>query len=232
MKTGLIYKLYFTNNSYFIYGSTFCLKKRKYAYFHKLIKNLYNNDILQKVYNKYDGKNTIRWEIVQDNIPEKILEFVEDIWIGSKCARSEDKNKGMNMRDASRTRFSKETIDKIVKANKGRIPHNKGKKHSEETKEKIKQKRKLQIISHSQETKDKIGKSHKGKKLTKEHIEKLCEKIVQLDLNNNYIKTWNSAREASTILNIHSINISSIITNNKISAILFKCVKEKIYNNE
>jgi hypothetical protein len=83
----------------------------------------------------------------------------------------------------------------------------------------------------SEETKKKISESHKGKKLTKEHIEKLCEKIVQLDLNNNYIKTWNSAREASTILNIHRGNISSVITNNKKSAGGFKWVKEKNYNN-
>jgi hypothetical protein len=196
-------------------------------YFYELNKNTYNNKYLQRVYNKYDGKNHMKWEIVQNNIPEEVLEFIEDIWIGAGKGRKEDKKYGLNMRDASRPRFGKEIIDKIIKSNKGRIPPNKGKKASLETIEKIKQKRSLQTISHSQKTKDKIGNANRGKKRTQEQLENDYEKIVQLDLNSNYIKTWNTCKEASITLNISRGNISSVITGNRNSSGGFKWIKEK-----
>lgn len=93
-----------------------------------------------------------------------------------------------------------------------------GKKHKEETKEKIK-------IANS-------GKNHYnfGKKLSKEHKEKLSnslsgnknpffgkkhsektlnefrKKILQYDLNGNFIKEWDSIKDAEVNLNIHSIS--------------------------
>ena len=56
-------------------------------------------------------------------------------------------------------------------------PWNKGKTgvYSKETIEKIKEKRKQQVIIHSQATKEKIGKANKGKKRTQETKDKLRE---------------------------------------------------------
>ncbi len=198
-------------------------------YLHELDKNRYNNDFLQRVYNKHNGKETIRWDIVQSNIPESILEYVEDIWIGANYGRKEDGKGGMNMRDAKRPRFSQETIDKIIKANKGRIPPNKGKKASLETVEKIKKKRALQIISHSQKTKNKIGKGNKGKKRSQKEKDNLSIKIVQLDKNGDYIKTWKSGKEASEFLFISRGNIASVVNNNRSLAGGFKWMKESKY---
>lgn len=46
-----------------------------------------------------------------------------------------------------------------------------GKTHSEETKEKIREARKKQVIKHSEETKKKIGDKHRGK-TTPDHVKK------------------------------------------------------------
>jgi hypothetical protein len=46
-----------------------------------------------------------------------------------------------------------------------------GKKHTDETKEKIKRARKKQVIKHSDETKKKIGDKHRGK-ITPDHVKK------------------------------------------------------------
>lgn len=196
-------------------------------YLYNLNKNQYNNIYLQRVYNKYDGKNTIKFKIVQENIPENILECVEDIWIGANKGRKEDKKGGLNMRDATKPRFGKETLEKISKNNKGKHFHSLGKKHKKESIQKIKDKRALQVISHTQETKDKIGNANRGKKRTQKQLENNYEKIVQLDLNSNYIKTWNTCKEASIALNISRGNISSVITNNRNNAGGFKWIKEK-----
>ena len=55
--------------------------------------------LLQRCFNKY-GKDSLKFEIVQDNVPEDILLAVEDIWIGANCSKISDKKGGMNMRDA------------------------------------------------------------------------------------------------------------------------------------
>lgn len=49
---------------------------------------------------------------------------------------------------------------------KKELHHNYGKKHKEETKEKIKKAREKQKINHSDETKRKISESNKGRPLT------------------------------------------------------------------
>lgn len=51
----------------------------------------------------------------------------------------------------------------------------KGKKHTEETKLKIKKARSKQIIKHSEETKNKIGNYHRGKIISQETKEKIIQ---------------------------------------------------------
>lgn len=153
MTTGLIYKVTCTSNNKFIIGSTINFKRRVREYNSKLERNIFNNPVLQNCYNKY-GKESIKFEIIQENIPENILNFVEDIWIGASCGRVDDKKNGMNIRDASRIRFTKEYYAELglkrkgfkfseeskekMRLNSGRI----GKKfpHSEETKQKLREK--------------------------------------------------------------------------------------------
>ena len=53
----------------------------------------------------------------------------------------------------------------------------------------------------------------------KKSSDKHCKKIVQLDLNLNYIKTYNSIREASKELNILYSSISNVLNNRVKSAL-------------
>lgn len=117
MRFGVIYKVIVGNT--FIIGSTLNKNKRKSYYLNILRKNKWNNTYLQNSWNKY-GESSFVFEVLQENIPENILEHVEDIWIGALCSRAEDKRKGANMRDACRVRFSQNTKNKMSKAKIGK----------------------------------------------------------------------------------------------------------------
>lgn len=59
---------------------------------------------------------------------------------------------------------------------------------------------------------NKPRKSLKGIKLTEEHKNKIGKKrqkaIVQFDINGNFLREWESAKQASIELNVHSTNIT------------------------
>lgn len=68
---------------------------------------------------------------------------------------------------------------------------------------------------HSLETKQKISNSHKGKKVSKEHLSKLhkgqiiaqSKPVEQYDIDGNFIKSWESATIAGRTLNAHPTSI-------------------------
>jgi len=66
---------------------------------------------------------------------------------------------------------------------------------------------------HSQETKDKIGDIHRGKKKSKEHIEKMIayksKPIIQCSSTGKFIVEWESAMVASKVLDITQVPISN-----------------------
>lgn len=123
---------------------------------------------------------------------------------------------------------SEETKEKLRKIHTGKtnspearaklsLKH-KGKILSEEHKNKLKKawiKRKE--IPVTQETKDKISKSLKGNKQTQKVKDavRLAQSIpiIQLTLDGEFIKTWESATKASKELNIDRNNIYKIATN-------------------
>src|SRR6186713_2743432 len=125
MRLGVVYKV--TCGRVFIIGSTIDPIGRKSSYFSKLSKNKWTNDLVQNAFNKY-GKETFKFEILQDNIPEDILECVEDIWMGTSCAMISDNRDGANMKSANRPIFTKEIRQKMSEKCKGRglgIPNGK-----------------------------------------------------------------------------------------------------------
>ena len=116
-----------------------------------------------------------------------------------------------------------------------------GKKLSDETKNKISQNnpnknKKLSPLSY--EIKNKISESKKGKKLSdetkykmsishlgdknhffgkkhsNESLLKIRKKIIQLTINDEYIKTWDSLSDAAKNLNINISGISSVLKGN------------------
>ena len=93
-----------------MFGQTKHFKRRIKSYKSSL-KNRKANRILQNCYNKY-GWESLKFEIVQNNIPEDLLLFVEDIWMGANCSRIEDKKGGMNVLTSS-TLVNKEYKKKV-----------------------------------------------------------------------------------------------------------------------
>lgn len=197
MRLGLIYKLTIIGTNYYLFGSTIKkLDKRKSQYLSKLKYNKYQNPFLQNLYNKY-GEESLVWEEMQSNIPENILEHVEDIWIGANCARIEDKKGGLNVRDAFRPRHSKETREKISLGNIGK--------------------------KQTQEAKDKISKAHKGKKKPEgfgkgkklyQHqidaiVKRFSKPVYQYTVEGIFIREWKSATEAAKFYKTNQGRIST-----------------------
>jgi group I intron endonuclease len=85
----------------------------------------------------------------------------------------------------------------------------------------------------SQETKDKISKANKGNKPSEFTMQRLAEvkskKVYQYDLEGNFIKEWESTREAARFFNIDSTNISRCCknVNNRQTCKSFKWYYEK-----
>lgn len=92
--------------------------------------------------------------------------------------RSEETKKKMSKPKAPRT---KEHANKISKANKGRIPWNKGVPVSEETKKKLSKAAKGQI--------------RRTEEQYKQDAKKLWKPVAQYDKEGNLIKIWNSRKE-------------------------------------
>lgn len=72
-----------------------------------------------------------------------------------------------------------------------------------------------------------ISKSLKGRFLSPNNIEKLKKKIIQLDLQNNIIKEWNSISDAHRELNINIGNIGLCINGLRKTAGGFKWKENK-----
>lgn len=225
MKTGFIYKITCITNLYFLFGSSTQKSKRRwYQYIDKLRKNSYKNDILQRCYNKY-GENSLKFEIVQKDIPEDILEDVENIWIGANCSKSSDGKGGMNIRNGNRnSNICIETRKKISLGNKG-------KKISEEVKNKIR----IAHIGkkHTEETKKRLSDIKKGKHISEEHRNKITKfiEIIIFDLEGNLLKIVNTLKEASIFSGASKENIYvALKKENKGSANKFIFVKKENFD--
>ena len=129
------------NNNIYI-GSSINFNQRKYKHFSNLRNNKHKNIHLQNSYNKY-GEDSLNFSILAI-CPKEYLIKMEQWFI-------DNLNPEYNIRKNAK--------------------NNLGLKHSEETKEKMRQSRSGRIIS--EETKRKISNAHKGKKLSEEHKEKL-----------------------------------------------------------
>ncbi len=119
----------------------------------------------------------------------------------------------------------------INKANKGRKREYKSRNLSKEQRDKIREralKNNLGKIKYPliEKGREKIRISSRNRICSEESKEKISNSnsvpIIQLDLNNNILKSWKSARQASKILNINYKNICSVCRNKRITAGGFK----------
>ena len=126
---------------------------------------------------------------------------------------------GYNLKSGGNNhKLSEETKQLLREKNKDKISPNKGKKISEEQKQKLRQSALNWHLSNkiikSSETKKKISetlkKFHTKNKINKN---KRCIKVQQYDLNNNYIKTFNSINEAAIEVGITQMMINRASSN-------------------
>jgi len=199
-----IYKITSPNNRVYI-GQSVNIEKRLLRYKRLSIKTKGQTKLWRSL-NKY-GPNNHKYEIVEYckiselNKKERYWqEYYDCLNNGLNCVLTKTNDKS--------GRVSKETLVKMSKAQKG----NKnwlGKNHTEETKEKIRQK------AIGRKFSNKVNKT-KGRKGTipplKDKFGKdnpLSKKVNQYDTNYNLIKKWDSLMDIKRDLKYHIGNVSS-----------------------
>lgn len=212
-KTWGIYKIENLINKKVYIGSSSILYYRLYTHFNNLKKNCHSNRHLQSAWNKYGEENFILeiLEITPNNL-ETLLNR-EDYYLNKY--QSFNKDKGYNIFDkASSTKgckWSKEAKLRIIGRGKGR--------------------------KNSQETKDKISKSHIGIRHSLDSIQKMIRSrkipIIMLDLKGNFIKEWDSAKTASLWLGITpSTHISNVLNGKLKTCKGYNFVRKSEYDKE
>lgn len=173
-------------------GSTYSLGIRKSQHFSNLRKNRHCNKYLQNSFNKYGEENFV-FDVVQ--IVDKIedLIFYEQKWIN--LTRCYIKEFGYNLceiadRPSVNQVFSKESRRKQAEAISGEkhYAYNKG---------------------FSKKHKENLSLAHVGLPSNR------AIKVDQYSLNNEFIKSWNSAREAALDLGISPSNMWKVLNNER-----------------
>lgn len=196
MRLGVIYKVSIKDK--FLIGSSVDFKSRKNNYLKKLRKNRYENSYLQNVFNKY-GEENLKFEIVQKDVPESILSYVESIWIGALCGRIEDKQFGMNMRDGHRLNLTRESILKMCIPIVQRDKEGNFIKRWESTADVYKEHPEYrgrviyQVLKNKRRSAYGFQWHYESEDNDfKMRPSKQCYKVIQTDLEGNFIREWES----------------------------------------
>lgn len=191
-KEYIIYMHIFPNNKKYI-GITSQKKENRW----RNGKGYKDNDYLCNAIFKYGWEN-IKHIVIKEKLTKEEAEKMEIYLI--KKHKTTNKTYGYNMQNGGKScgTLSEEIKEKISMKKKGKLLGKEnsffGKKHTEETKTKLRQMRLGTNLK--KETKIKIG--LKGKK-----------PVIQLTLNNLFIKKWDSIKEASESLSICSPSITA-----------------------
>jgi group I intron endonuclease len=217
MNTRIIYKLTSPSGGIYI-GQT-------NDFIHRMSCHKYNSISENKIYitplynaiRKYGWDNFSK-EILFDKVAEELIDDLESYLIFNYRTT---KHKVYNVESGGHKNknISEETKKKISKKNKN-------KKHSLESRKKISENKKGKMLS--KEHKEKISKSMKGKKFSEKHRLNLSKnnakamkgkfgkfnptskKVLQYDLNMNFIKKWDSLMDIERELKIADSNISRV----------------------
>ena len=204
-EVGIIYGWYCTVTDKWYVGQTIRPEARFKRHIDYAI-NKKDNNKFHNALRKY-GLDNFVYCVIEENVLVDNLDMREIYWIeefdsfysGYNLTLGGDGSKGFIMPDGQKK--------KISQSNKGKTPWNKGKHgiFSEESRKRISNKFKGKPLS--EEHKKKISEANKGKTFSIEARKKMSEsrkgniphnirKVSQYDLNGNYIKTYNSIKEA------------------------------------
>ena len=157
-----------------------------------------NSQYLENALNKY------RWEEVEnivlfENLTKEEAEAKEIEFI--RKYKSNNRQYGYNIQNGGKTygTLSQEIRTKISESKKGKLT---GKENP------------FYGLEHTKATRKLLSKLKTGTKLSEETKNKIAEsnkiKVIQLDLGNNIIKIWDSAKDAGTNLDIHNTSITAV----------------------
>lgn len=192
MKTGYVYKITSPTNRIYI-GSTSNIKKRWGDYRCEDCKSQ------RKLYNSFKkyGVNNHKFEIIWEGTIDDMLQ--QELILGMKF-------NVLNINNLNCKLPKLEDYYTFI---------------SEETRLKMSQSHKYRYETMSEEKRSNLGWQRKGTKLSEEVINnrtnKVQKSVIQLDLDNNFIKEWKSATQASKILKLSSSDICQCCKKKKIS---------------
>lgn len=216
-KISGVYKITNLINNKIYIGSAMDFEGRKYRHLNSLKKNKHHSIKLQRAYNKY-GEESFKFEILEkvyfNEVHEKLfkiqyLQSLEQYYLN----KYKPYITGYNVSSKSDSGSYVKTEETFIKARNTRIING--------------------TVNMTQEAKDNISfglrNSEKAKKAREVLHNKLRIKIYQYDLDGNFIKEWNSIKEASENLNIKQDGIKSAIkhSNRTFSGFMFKNYKKK-----
>jgi len=204
-----IYKITSPNDRIYI-GQSVNVKKRFISYKRMYVKNE-GQTRLHRSFLKY-GVDNHKFELVCECIESELNNYERYYQELFNCL-----NNGLNCRltktnDRSGS-VSKETLLKMSISSMGNT-HWKGKKHTQETKDKIK------IAATGRKFSDEVNKSkgRKGRESNRKGIfsenHPRSVKVLQFDLNDNLIKEWNCLMDIRRELDYHIGNVSSCLKGN------------------
>ena len=193
-----IYKITCVVNNVCYVGQSTNIKERWKHHKSDLKSNKHYNRYLQNIYNKY-GESNFLYEILEKCSIEE-LDKKEKYWIAYFGGCNSKMNCNFESGGHKNKQMSKElkqiqSLSHKGKRNsprtefqKGIIPWNKGKKATNETKEKLR----IAHLGHklTQEQKDWLSKVNKGKRLGKERYN--SKVVLKIDKQGNIVKTYES----------------------------------------
>lgn len=232
MSAYIIYKLTFPNNKIRIGQTNREFERRISNYktnaYNESEKNRNYNSYISKAIRKY-GWDNIKKEILF-TVPEEFVDELETQMIAKYKSANRQFGYNLDGGGSKNKHISEETKKKISLKNKGR-------KHTTESKLKIKKnhynnsgenngmfgvcgnKHPRYNKLHSIKSREQISNSLKGKKQSEETKRKRAKKVQKIvnmyDLSENFIKTFESIRLASIELNVDARRISDVLCNRK-----------------
>jgi len=190
MKTGVYKIINILNNECYIGSAQISFYRRKNQHFHLLRKSCHHSIHLQRAWNKY-GEQNFKFEILEECIPEKCIEREQFYFNILKP----DYNILPNADSRAGTTLSPATKKKAIKA----LNDNRWK---------------LELP----EIRQKMSDYHKGRKKTKEHAMKVGaaskKKILQYNKKGEFIKEWNSVKDAENFYKAKQGSLSRALTGN------------------
>lgn len=222
MKTGVYTITNTINGKIYVGSALLTFNKRKNQHYSDLSLNKHSNPHLQRAYNKY-GKDNFVFEILEYYNVDIAVDM-ENYWVNILNTR--DQNIGYNILSPTNGRLgmkhSDESKQKMSISQAGEKHRLYGKTLSAEIKAKISESHKG--LKHSEESKKKMSLSRKGtnigknnpfygKKHTKETLLLISskidytlryKKILQFNMNGDFIKEFDSLKDAKKELNITS----------------------------